>query len=366
MAQLDLRGRRATRLISVPDSQSRGSKRPAVTRRRVDAYLDRLSDAIEKVVAGDLDVELPETDLDDASVARVRSGVETLVTRLRDAKAAKKAPQLGEIGKKIKGITSDILAMSQQQADVAVERAAAVNQITTTVEELTEVSVQNVQKTEGIIKIAQQSEEISQDGQKDVVAAVEGMDALRQQVEVIAAKILELTEQTQQIGEIISSVNEIAEQSKLLALNASIEAARAGEHGRGFSVVALEIRNLAEQSKQATKQVRSILSEIQKASHGAAMVTEEGSKAASEGSVKVRRIGERLGQLVYVINQTTRASRQVNAAMKQQSTGLDQIVRAMQSINRDTIESKHGLEQARASSRVLAEIADTIEADAAD
>jgi methyl-accepting chemotaxis protein len=232
----------------------------------------------------------------------------------------------------IHSILGELLSSTRRQLTATAEQASSVHDITTTVDEMNEVAVQNVERAEEIIKIAEQSEQISHDGQRDVVAAVEGMDQLREQVELIAAKILELTERTQQIGEIIASVNEIAEQSKLLALNASIEAARAGEHGRGFGVVALEIRTLAAPSKHATRQVRSILSEIQTASHRAALVTEEGSKAASKGSNKVRGIGERLGQLVYVINQTTRASHQITAAMKQQSVGLDQIAGAMKDI----------------------------------
>ena len=94
-----------------------------------------------------------------------------------------------------------------------------------------------------------------------------------------------LSERTQQIGEIIDAVNALADQSKLLALNASIEAARAGEEGKGFAVVAMEVRQLAEQSRGATSRVRDILSEIQDATNMAVMVTEEGSKGAENGMV---------------------------------------------------------------------------------
>jgi methyl-accepting chemotaxis protein len=281
--------------------------------------------------------------------------------------AYRRARTAGEVGQRLRAIGRDaggtiqeILAITRQQSAAASQQVGAISDITTTIEELNEVGVQNVEKAEGIIQIAEQSEQISQDGQRDVVAAIEGIDRLRSQVELIAAKILELTERTQQIGEIITSVNEIAEQSKLLALNASIEAARAGEHGRGFAVVALEIRTLAEQSKQATQQVRSILGEIQKASHSAALVTEEGSKAATEGSAKVRRIGERLGQLVYVINQTTRAARQITGAMRQQSIGLEQIARAMKQISVAAGETKTSVEHAESALGRLSSLTDPL------
>jgi methyl-accepting chemotaxis protein len=330
-----------------PDPKERGA-----TRRRADPWLERLAEVVEAVAGGNdngMDAELPAPAGDDPRAARLhRALLDLLAAHRRTAAAGATAARLNAVGQEVAATTPELLAVARQQAAAAGQQATAISEITTTVEELNEVAVQNVEKAEGIIAIAEQSEAISQDGQRDVVAAVDGMDKLRQQVELIAAKILDLTERTQQIGEIIATVNEIAEQSKLLALNASIEAAKAGEHGRGFAVVALEIRTLAEQSKQATRQVRSILGEIQKASHSAALVTEEGSKAAGEGSAKVRRIGERLGQLVYVITQTTRAARQITGAMKQQSIGLDQISHAMKQINLATQETKVTVEQAEA------------------
>jgi methyl-accepting chemotaxis protein len=338
--------------VGGPDPKS--ARRPTKSRRRADAFLDQLAVALESVARSNGAVTLPAPDVDDARIARLHAAAGGVVVRLRQAlERSAVADRLRAFRTEAGAVTVDLLAAIQQQAASAAQQAAAVSDITTTVQELNDVAVQNVEKAEGVIQIAEQSEQISQDGQRDVVAAVEEMDRLRQQVELIAAKILDLTERTQQIGEIIASVNEIAEQSKLLAVNASIEAARAGEHGRGFAVVALEIRTLAEQSKQATQQVRTILGEIQKASHSAAMVTEEGSKAATAGSTKVRRIGERLGQLVYVINQTTRASRQITAAMKQQSIGLDQIAKAMRQINLATHETKTSIEQAEGALRRL-------------
>ena len=321
----------------------------AKTRRRGDTFLERLTSEIEAIARGAGPIALASGE-GDARLGRLRDAADLLVSAYRRARA---------IGRDAGGTIQEILATTRQQATAASQQVGAISDITTTIEELNEVGVQNVEKAEGIIQIAEQSEQISQDGQRDVVAAIEGIDRLRSQVELIAAKILELTERTQQIGEIITSVNEIAEQSKLLALNASIEAARAGEHGRGFAVVALEIRTLAEQSKQATQQVRSILGEIQKASHSAALVTEEGSKAATEGSAKVRRIGERLGQLVYVINQTTRAARQITGAMRQQSIGLEQIARAMKQISVAATETKTSVEHAESALARLSSLTET-------
>jgi methyl-accepting chemotaxis protein len=166
--------------------------------------------------------------------------------------------------------------------------------------------------------------------------------------------VLALSQQTQQIGDIISSVNEIAEQSKLLALNAAIEAARAGEQGRGFGVVATEIRALAEQSKQATANVRKILMDIQKATQTAVFVSDEGNRRAEEGAVRVRSIGDKLGALVRVIAETARASRQIANSMKQQRFGLEQILAAMRGINQVVGETASGVREIEETVRGLA------------
>ncbi len=110
------------------------------------------------------------------------------------------------------------------------------------------------------------------------------MGTVREQTGSIAESILTLAEQAQAIGEIIATVNDIAEQTNVLSLNAAIEASRAGEQGKGFSVVAGEVKALADQSKKATAQVRQILGEIQKATNAAVMVTEQGRRASTRRS----------------------------------------------------------------------------------
>jgi methyl-accepting chemotaxis protein len=122
---------------------------------------------------------------------------------------------------------------------------------------------------------------------------------------------LSLSERTQQIGEIINTVNAIADQSKLLVLNASIEAARAGEEGRGFAVVAAEVRQLAEQSRRATARVGEILNEIQQATNTAVMVTEEGSKGAEHGMELVNRAGGAILKLAATLEGATQAAVQI-------------------------------------------------------
>ena len=137
------------------------------------------------------------------------------------------------------------------------------------------------------------------------------MESIREQAEAVAENVISLSEKTQAVGEIIASVNEIAEQSHLLALNASIQAAVAGEHGRSFSVVANEMKNLAAQSKQATVQVRSILGEIQKGITNSVMLTEEAVKRAESGRQQAGVADGAIRRLTESVEESVRAFQQI-------------------------------------------------------
>src|SRR5690606_7180684 len=175
-------------------------------------------------------------------------------------------------------------------------------------------------------------------GTEAVAETIAGMEVIRRRVGDIADNILVLSEHTQQIGEIIATVNSLADQSKMLALNASVEAARAGEEGKGFAVVALEVRNLADQNRDATVQVREILGEIQRSTNTAVMVTEEGSKGVDQGQVLVNGAGDAIRELSNAIEEAAMAAMQIAASTRQQTIGMDQLTQAIRSIKHSTAE----------------------------
>ncbi|MBZ0307196.1 MAG: HAMP domain-containing protein, partial [Anaerolineae bacterium] len=193
------------------------------------------------------------------------------------------ASQTRDVAGSLAEAALEILESSNKQISNTTQQDASVSQTTSTVSELRATVAETAERAQMVAEAAQQSVEISRQGQVSVAETIEGMNLIRSRVESIAQNILMLSERTTQIGDIIATVNAIADQSKMLALNASIEAARAGEEGRGFAVVAMEVRNLAEQSREATAQVRDILSEIQQATNTAVMVTEEGTKGVDLG-----------------------------------------------------------------------------------
>jgi Methyl-accepting chemotaxis protein len=252
--------------------------------------------------------------------------------------------------------SSEILAATTQVASGTAENASAISETTTTVEEVRQAAELSSQKAKNVSDSAQRVAQVSQSGKKAVEDTASGMLHIREQMDSIAQTIVRLSEQGQSIGGIIASVTDIADQSNLLAVNAAIEATRAGEQGKAFAVVAQEIKSLAEQSKQATTQVRTILSDIQKATSAAVMATEQGSKAVEAGVKQSAQAGEAIRVLAESSTEGVQATMQIVASSQQQVVGMKQIGTAMENINQAGAETAASMKQAETAARNLHEL----------
>jgi methyl-accepting chemotaxis protein len=175
------------------------------------------------------------------------------------------------------------------------------------------------------------------------------MTTIREQVEEVAGNVVALSEKTQAVGEIIATVNDIAERSNLLALNAAIEAAAAGEQGNRFSVVANEMKNLADQAKDSTVQVRTILGDIQKGINSSVLFTEEAVKRVEAGKQQADVAEQTIRQMAQTTLESVQAFEQIIGAGNQQQIGFEQVAQGMKDIReaaRQTATATAQLEQA--------------------
>jgi methyl-accepting chemotaxis protein len=311
-------------------------------------YLNETAGAAKMVAQGDLTATItPRSEKDVLGNAFAR-----MIANLRQL-----TDQIHKATDNINNAALNISASTSQQAATVTEQAASVSETTAAVEEVRQTSEQSSERAQAVSEMAGNTMQVAENGLKAVKMSEEGMFSLKEQVRNIAETILALSEQTQQIGDIIASVNDISDQSHLLALNAAMEAARAGEAGRGFAVVAGEVRNLAEQSRQATAQISGILSEIQKAANTAVMVTEQGTKGAEAGVALAQSTGEAIRSMREHTQQVALSAQQIAASSRQQLSGMDQITRAMENINQAAAQTQTGMQQAEEGTRKLNDLA---------
>jgi methyl-accepting chemotaxis protein len=319
----------------------------AATFAEMTSSLGQMARVAEQISSGDLTVELkPKSDKD--ILAKAFAG---MVAKLRRV--------TGEMQESISVLSSSaqqIVATTTQVAAAATETAAAVTETTTTVEEVKQTAQLATQKAKYVSERAQRAAQVSEIGKRSTIESIDAMKQIQQQMESIAESIVRLSEQSQTIGEIMLSVNDLAEQSNLLAVNASIEAAKAGEHGKGFAVVAQEVRNLAEQSKQATTQVRSILNDIQKATNAAVMATEQGGKAVEAGVKQSLQAGDSVQKLGESIAEAAQAATQIAASSQQQMAGMDQVAQAMESIKTASTQNVASTKQTEVAAKIIGEL----------
>ncbi|MEO8350475.1 MAG: methyl-accepting chemotaxis protein [Chthoniobacteraceae bacterium] len=265
---------------------------------------------------------------------------------------------LGSSARRILDSTTDMSAGARNTA-------TAVTETTTTVEQLRQTTQATSNTANSVAARAQAAADISQGGRKAIADLRAGTDRIREQMEAIAQCMGGLSECNRAVGEIIAGVEDLAQQSKVLSVNAAIEAAKAGDQGKGFTVVALEVKRLAEQSRAMTSQVRRILGDIQKATNTAVAATEQGNLAVQVGVRQSREASGAIDSLTESVAHAAEAAAGIATSNQQQLEGMDQLVGAMQHIKDAGAQNVATANELSASARKLHELGADLDALAA-
>ena len=264
---------------------------------------------------------------------------------------------INEMLSRVSNSLTEIAATVEQQERTISQQASSVNQTTTTMDELGASSKATAEQAQASAAGARQALKLASDGTLAVKQTMSGMSTLKDKVGAIAEQILRLSEQTNQIGSVSGLVGDLANQTNMLALNAAVEAARAGEHGKGFSVVALEIRKLADQSKKSAEKINALVTDIQSSINTTVMVTDEGTKNVDEGMNLAQGTAETFTGVADSINNVFLNSQQISLSADQQAIAVQQVVDAMNSLNLGAQESASGITQIKVSTQQLNEAA---------
>ena len=261
-------------------------------------------------------------------------------------------------------ISVKVLQLSEKQRQLTHKYTEMLNQVVQTTKNFKNSAIRTKEKTQSLTLKIQETYDSSGREAKSLNDNIATMQNLKHKVQVIAELIIELTDYIKQIGSTVNIVENISEQTNMLALNAAVEAARAGEYGKGFAVVAGEIRKLADESKQATNKITTLVAEIEQTTSSTIMATEDGTKEIENGVKYASSISDNITVLVDKIKDLgTDLSEVLNSSVEQQGITnevLDVIENMQKSISETINTLEENIENIRSFSEISTNIKDNI------
>ncbi len=296
------------------------------------------SDVLAVMATGDLTVRVKgeyqgEHQVIKNSINQLGESLEEIISEVHESISA-----TASSSNEISSSTEEMAAGSLEQSQQASEVASAVEQMTKTI----------IETTKNVNEAAESSKrygDVAKEGGNVVNETIRGMNRISEVVKKSAETVQQLGKSSEEIGEIIQVIDDIADQTNLLALNAAIEAARAGEQGRGFAVVADEVRKLAERTTKATKEIALMIKQIQKDTDGAVVSMEEGTIEVEKGKQLADKAGESLNQIISGAGEVVNIITQVAAASEEQSSASEQISKNIEAISSVTQQGSAGVQQ---------------------
>jgi methyl-accepting chemotaxis protein len=248
--------------------------------------------------------------------------------------------QIGTAVGQVQSSSAELQAAANQQASGAKEQVTAMTEISTTISELLATSRQIAESAQRVAHNAEQTASAARSGHGTVDLTHESISGIRRQVDQVVSHMLELGRKSQEIGAVLDIVSELAEQTNILAINATIEAAGAGDAGKRFAVVAEEIRKLADRVGGSTKEVRTLIDDVRSAVNTTVMATETGSKAVDAGTRQFGDVATSFKQIATLVTTTTDAAREIELSTKQQSTAVEQVNAAIANVTQASMETE--------------------------
>jgi len=264
--------------------------------------------------------------------------------------------QIGSAIGRIQSSSAELEAAANQQATGAKEQSMAMTEISTTISELLATSRQIFESARHVAENAEQTAGSARLGHGTVELTHESISGIRRQVDQIVTHMLELGKKSQEIGAVLDIMAELAEQTNILAINATIEAAGAGESGKRFAVVADEIRKLADRAAGSTKEIRGLVDDLRSAANTTVMATETGSKAVDAGSRQFGDVTAAFKQITGLVSTSNEAAREIELSTKQQSTAVEQINGAVSGVAQASTEIATSAGQTLKTASQLAEL----------
>lgn len=342
--------------VNAAAEQSQQTVDQALTRVRavtegVDAAIEAM---VRLVVQGDLSGSL-QIGVSDVALAPLTAGVGQVMETLR-----RFVTEIREAVLQLSTSATEVLAAATQNESSTAQQASAIHETTATMEELKGASHQIAENAQMVARIAEQTLGATRQGEGSIKSFMESMERVRRNALEVDEAITKLSRRVERIGSVVEVIDEIADRSDLLALNAALEGAKAGEAGRGFSIVASEMRRLAENVLESTKEIKNLIGEIREAMQVAKQAADSNKRMAAEG--------ERLGQaaigsvngILAGSQETNDAARVIHLATQQQRTATEQVVQSMSEVEEVTRQAQTGSRQATGAASELTRLAERL------